>query len=111
VTYRDLAVGTVDLGGRRLTTTRLRHPAPVSVIAWTTAGLDLLAWRARVRDLHPYLFHHDPDHTDAIIDAKPAQAREVLQARGATTVVRAPAEYAEIEVSPPPGAVAGASGC
>ena len=157
VTYRDLAVGTVDLGGLRLTTTLLRHPGTClgyrldyggrSICYVTdnelypathelhseeylerlvnfTRGADVLvtdctytdeeypartgwghscasevadlAWRARVRDL--YLFHHDPNHTDAIIDVKLAQARDVLQARGAATVVRAPVEYAEIEV-------------
>jgi phosphoribosyl 1,2-cyclic phosphodiesterase/ActR/RegA family two-component response regulator len=55
-----------------------------------------LAWRARVKTL--YLFHHDPDQTDAIIDAKLAGVRELLAARGADTTVLAPAELAEFEV-------------
>jgi phosphoribosyl 1,2-cyclic phosphodiesterase len=157
VTYRDLAVGRVDLGGWRLSTTLLRHPGTclgyrldyggrsicyvtdnelypaahelhseeyLERLADFTRDADVLvtdctytdeeypartgwghscvsevadlAWRARVRDL--YLFHHDPNHTDAVIDAKLARAREVLQARGAATVVRAPVEYADIEV-------------
>ena len=54
------------------------------------------AWRARVRDL--YLFHHDPNHTDAVIDAKVAQAQEQLRVRGAACTVRAPIEYAEVDV-------------
>jgi phosphoribosyl 1,2-cyclic phosphodiesterase/CheY-like chemotaxis protein len=55
-----------------------------------------LAWRARARAL--YLFHHDPEQTDAVIEAKLAQARDILRARGAATEVRAPIEYAEVEI-------------
>ncbi len=55
-----------------------------------------LAARARVKNL--YLFHHDPDHTDAVVDAKAAQTREALAARGAATTVIAPTELAEFEV-------------
>jgi phosphoribosyl 1,2-cyclic phosphodiesterase/ActR/RegA family two-component response regulator len=55
-----------------------------------------LAARARVREL--YLFHHDPDHTDAVIDAKLARVQALLAERGATTTARAPSEGAEFEV-------------
>jgi phosphoribosyl 1,2-cyclic phosphodiesterase len=158
VTYRDLGVGDVDLGGLRVATTLLRHPgtclgyrltygkrsicyvtdnelyppdhelhsedylerlvdfvrdADVLVTDCTYTDEEYpakagwghsavgqvadLAWQARVRDL--YLFHHDPDQTDAVIDAKLARARALLQARGAATVVHAPTEYAEVDVS------------
>jgi phosphoribosyl 1,2-cyclic phosphodiesterase/ActR/RegA family two-component response regulator len=56
-----------------------------------------LAWRAGVGAV--YLVHHDPDQTDAVIDAKLAQARALLQARGATTQAHAPVEYSEVELS------------
>jgi ribonuclease BN (tRNA processing enzyme) len=56
-----------------------------------------LAWRARVRTL--YLVHHDPDQSDAVIDDKLEQARELLWARASATEVRAPLEYAEVELS------------
>ncbi|HWC05595.1 MAG TPA: response regulator [Methylomirabilota bacterium] len=55
-----------------------------------------LSARARVRNL--YLFHHDPDHTDAVIDAKVGQVRERLTALGAATTVTAPTERAELEI-------------
>jgi phosphoribosyl 1,2-cyclic phosphodiesterase/CheY-like chemotaxis protein len=55
-----------------------------------------LAGRARVKTL--YLFHHDPDQSDTVVDAKLAQARDLLGARGAATTVLAPAELAEFEV-------------
>jgi phosphoribosyl 1,2-cyclic phosphodiesterase len=157
VRYRDLGVGSFDLGGLRVTTTLLRHPgtclgyrldygtrsicyvtdnelyppdhklyseeylerlvdftrdAGVLVTDCTYTDAEYrtkagwghsavsqvadLAWRARVREL--YLFHHDPDQSDTVIDAKLAQARDLLRARGATTDVRAPLEYAAFEV-------------
>jgi phosphoribosyl 1,2-cyclic phosphodiesterase/CheY-like chemotaxis protein len=55
-----------------------------------------LSARAQVRSL--YLFHHDPDHTDAVIDAKLGRVRELLATRGAATTVIAPTELAEFEI-------------
>ncbi len=55
-----------------------------------------LAARARVKEL--YLFHHDPNHTDAVVDAKLARVQELLAQRGATTTVKAPTELSEFEV-------------
>jgi phosphoribosyl 1,2-cyclic phosphodiesterase len=55
-----------------------------------------LAARADVKTL--YLFHHDPDHTDAIIDAKLARVRALLAERGARAIVKAPTELSEFEV-------------
>ena len=55
-----------------------------------------LAARADVKTL--YLLHHDPDHTDAVIDAKLERARELLAGRGAATVVVAPTERAQVEL-------------
>ena len=55
-----------------------------------------LAERARPKTL--YLFHHDPDQSDAVIDAKLAQLRERLGALGSGTDVVAPAQLAEFEV-------------
>jgi phosphoribosyl 1,2-cyclic phosphodiesterase len=53
-----------------------------------------LAARAEVKRLH--LFHHDPDQTDADIDAKLDEARKELQRLGSTTVCDAPAEGSEL---------------
>ena len=55
-----------------------------------------LAERANPKAL--YLFHHDPDQSDAVIDAKLAQIRERLGAHGSGTDVVAPAQLAEFEV-------------
>ena len=55
-----------------------------------------LAARAGVKTL--YLLHHDPDQTDAAIDAKLARVRELLAERGAATRVRAPTELEEFEI-------------
>jgi phosphoribosyl 1,2-cyclic phosphodiesterase/ActR/RegA family two-component response regulator len=55
-----------------------------------------LAARAGVKTL--YLLHHDPDHTDAVIDAKLERARELLAGRGAATAVFAPTERARVEL-------------
>ena len=55
-----------------------------------------LAARARARAL--YLVHHDPDHTDAVVDGKLERARERLGALGAATAVAAPEELAEVEL-------------
>src|SRR5262245_23254503 len=55
-----------------------------------------LAARSRARAL--YLVHHDPDHTDAIVDAKLERCRARLAALGATTTVVAPEELAEVEL-------------
>lgn len=55
-----------------------------------------LAGRARPKAL--YLFHHDPDQSDAVIDTKLAQMRELLAAQGTGTSVVAPTPLAEFEV-------------
>lgn len=53
-----------------------------------------LAARAEVKRLH--LFHHDPDQTDADIDAKLDEAREELARLGAKLQCEAPAEGSEL---------------
>jgi phosphoribosyl 1,2-cyclic phosphodiesterase len=53
-----------------------------------------LAARAEVKRLH--LFHHDPDQTDADIDAKLREAREALDRRGAQLACDAPAEGSDL---------------
>lgn len=53
-----------------------------------------LAARAEVKRLH--LFHHDPDQTDADIDAKLDEAREALARLGAKVVCEAPPEGSEL---------------
>jgi len=55
-----------------------------------------LAVRGGVKRLH--LFHHDPDQTDADIDAKLAEARALLAAEGAPIVCEAPAEGSALEL-------------
>ena len=55
-----------------------------------------LACRANVKRL--CLVHHDPDQTDAMVDAKVSRAQELIDARGARTVATAPAERSEIEL-------------
>ncbi len=55
-----------------------------------------LAAAADVKSL--YLVHHDPDHTDATIDAKLAACRERLAARGSSAIAVAPADGAAFEV-------------
>lgn len=53
-----------------------------------------LAARAEVKRLH--LFHHDPDQTDADIDAKLDEAREELARLGTKVQCEAPAEGTEV---------------
>lgn len=53
-----------------------------------------LAARAAVKRLH--LFHHDPDQSDADIDAKLDEAREALVRLGSKVQCDAPAEGAEL---------------
>jgi phosphoribosyl 1,2-cyclic phosphodiesterase len=53
-----------------------------------------LAARAEVKRLH--LFHHDPDQTDADIDAKLEEARAELARLGSKVVCEAPAEGSEL---------------
>ena len=55
-----------------------------------------LAAAARVKSLD--LVHHDPDHTDATIDAKLARCQERLAAHGARTRALAPAGGAVVEL-------------
>ena len=56
-----------------------------------------LAARAAVKTL--YLLHHDPDQSDAVIDAKLERVRELLAGRGAATTVFAPTERAQVELT------------
>jgi phosphoribosyl 1,2-cyclic phosphodiesterase/CheY-like chemotaxis protein len=56
-----------------------------------------LAARGGVKTL--YLLHHDPDQSDAAIDAKLARARELLVGCGAATAVFAPTERAQVELA------------
>ena len=55
-----------------------------------------LAARACPKKL--YLIHHDPDQSDAAVDAKLAAARSMLAARGTPTEVIAPEELASFDV-------------
>jgi phosphoribosyl 1,2-cyclic phosphodiesterase/CheY-like chemotaxis protein len=55
-----------------------------------------LAARAGVKGL--YLLHHDPDQSDAVIDAKLERVRELLASRGVATAVFAPTERAHVEL-------------
>jgi phosphoribosyl 1,2-cyclic phosphodiesterase len=55
-----------------------------------------LAGRARPKKL--FLFHHDPDHSDAVVDAKLAQIRERLRASGVDTEVVAPVQLEEFDI-------------
>jgi phosphoribosyl 1,2-cyclic phosphodiesterase/CheY-like chemotaxis protein len=55
-----------------------------------------LARRARPKAL--YLFHHDPDQNDAVIDMKLAQVQELVGAQGAGMRIMAPTQLAEFEV-------------
>jgi ribonuclease BN (tRNA processing enzyme) len=54
-----------------------------------------LAARARPKAL--YVLHHDPDQSDAVIDAKVVQLKEALGAHAGIEVV-APEQLAEIEL-------------
>lgn len=49
-----------------------------------------LADRAKVKIL--YLYHHDPDHTDAVIDAKLKTAQAMLKKKNSATICIAPKE-------------------
>jgi phosphoribosyl 1,2-cyclic phosphodiesterase len=53
-----------------------------------------LAARAEVKRLH--LFHHDPDQTDADIDAKLAETQKELQRLGSRVACEAPAEGSDL---------------
>jgi phosphoribosyl 1,2-cyclic phosphodiesterase len=55
-----------------------------------------LVERARPKAL--YLFHHDPDQSDAAVDGKLTQLRERLGANGSGTEVVAPTQLAEFQV-------------
>jgi CheY-like chemotaxis protein/phosphoribosyl 1,2-cyclic phosphodiesterase len=55
-----------------------------------------LAARAEVARLH--LFHHDPDQTDADIDAKVRETREELARLGSKVVCDAPAETSSLSL-------------
>jgi ribonuclease BN (tRNA processing enzyme) len=53
---------------------------------------------ARARPKTRYLFHHDPEQSDAVVDAKLAQMQELIGAHGAGTSVMAPTQLAAFEV-------------
>ena len=53
-----------------------------------------LAARAEVKRLH--LFHHDPDQTDADIDAKLGETRQTLERLGSNVLCEAPAESTDL---------------
>jgi ribonuclease BN (tRNA processing enzyme) len=53
-----------------------------------------LAARARVKRLH--LFHHDPEHTDDIIDQKLKETREALWRLESDVICEAPAEKSRL---------------
>jgi len=55
-----------------------------------------LAARAAVKTL--YLIHHDPDQSDAAVDAKLECVRELVASRGAATEVVAPTERSRVEL-------------
>jgi len=55
-----------------------------------------LACRAGAKQL--CLMHHDPDQSDAAVDAKLARTQALIAARGAATLASAPAELSEIEL-------------
>jgi CheY-like chemotaxis protein len=55
-----------------------------------------LAARAKVKRLH--LFHHDPDQTDADIDAKLGEMRQALERLGAGVICDAPAEGRSLSI-------------
>jgi phosphoribosyl 1,2-cyclic phosphodiesterase len=59
-----------------------------------------LACRAHVK--HLCLIHHDPDQTDQDIDAKLTRARELIAARGASTVASAPTAGSALELARTP---------
>lgn len=68
---------------------------------WGHSSIDevvAIADQANVRTL--CLFHHDPDQSDADIDAKLATAKRLLLERGSATVVIAPAENSSISLEP-----------
>ena len=56
-----------------------------------------LACRAHVEQL--CLMHHDPDQTDADIDAKLTRAQELIAARGASTVASAPTALSALDLA------------
>jgi CheY-like chemotaxis protein len=68
-------------------------------ICWGHSSVSQVAdFAARARPKALYLFHHDPDQSDAVIDAKLAQMQELLAAHGAATRAVAPEQLAEVEV-------------
>jgi len=55
-----------------------------------------LADRANVKTL--YLYHHDPDHTDAVIDKKVKTAQDILKKKNSSTICIAPKEREIFEI-------------
>jgi phosphoribosyl 1,2-cyclic phosphodiesterase/ActR/RegA family two-component response regulator len=68
-------------------------------VCWGHSSVSQVAdFAARARPKALYLFHHDPDQSDAVIDAKLAQMQERLASHEVETRVVAPAQLAEFEV-------------
>lgn len=68
-------------------------------ICWGHSAVSQVAdFAARAQPKTLYLFHHDPDQSDAVIDTKVAQIQERLVAHGSATRVVAPEQLAEFEV-------------
>jgi phosphoribosyl 1,2-cyclic phosphodiesterase len=70
------------------------YPAKVDWGHSCVSQVTELAARAQVKRLH--LFHHDPDQSDADIDAKLREARAALDKRGARVACDAPAEGSDL---------------
>jgi len=87
-------VGGCDL---LITDTTYRDHEYPSKVDWGHSSVSQvveLAARAQVKRLH--LFHHDPDQSDADIDAKLREARAALDKRGAQVACEAPAEGSDV---------------
>ena len=75
-------------------------------IGWGHGCVDDVVWLAmRAEVKRVCLFHHDPEHDDAKIDAMVAHARRLVEERGGTLIVEAAREGERIELGTP--AVAG----
>ena len=75
-------------------------------VGWGHGCVDDVVWLAlRAEVKRVCLFHHDPEHDDAKIDAMVAHARRLVEERGGTLIVEAAREGERIELGTP--AVAG----
>ena len=82
-----------------ITDTTYRDAEYPSKVDWGHSAVSQvagLAARAEVKRLH--LFHHDPDQTDADIDAKVEETRDALARLGAEVICDAPAEGSSLSV-------------